>query len=288
MKIKPWIAGAVSVMAVTIGFGTSAAAAVHHRVPRVPDASQARALARLNAALAAPVLRHPATKGINYNLSWAGYVDPADKNVTLRYVGADFNVPSLNCANSPAGTEGDASAFQGVGIDGYNDSSDETAGILEYCDNSTTATYEGIYALGPLSQTSAVTVSPGDAIQASIYYNASTKLYNVVLDDVTTGQAIWNVSKPCSAKPDCTNTSAEAISSSEFGVPPQDTLADYGMENFTGGAVTSSSGVRGDFNSSKLWGSVELGLEDNSGTIMATPSPLQGGTAFSTSWRSAT
>jgi Peptidase A4 family len=285
MKIKPWIAGAVAVTAVTIGFGSGASAAVHHRVQQSPHT---RALGILDASLAAPARQHPATKGINYNLSWAGYVDPADKNVTLRYVGADFNVPSLNCANSPAGTQGDASAFQGVGLDGYNDFSNETTGILEYCDNSTTATYQGWYALGPLSQTSTVTVSPGDAIQASIYYNASTKLYNVVLDDVTTGQAIWNVNKPCSAKPDCTNTSAEAVSSSGFGIPPQDTLADYGMENFTGGAVTSSSGVKGTFNSSKLWGSVELGLHDNSGVIMATPSSLQGGSAFSTTWRSAT
>jgi Peptidase A4 family len=281
MKIKLWVAGVASVAAVTAGVGASASAAVHHRAPRAPQASHAKA--------PGPVLLHPAAKGINYNASWAGYVAPADKNVTLRYVAADFNVPSLNCPNSRVGSQGDPSVNQFVGLDGYNDFSTEEAGILEYCiNNDTTPVYTGWYALGPSMNDSTTVISPGDAITASIYYNSSSKLYNVALEDVTTGQVIWNVAKPCQASPSCTNTSAEAISELSGGTAPQYSLADYGMENFTGGAVTSASGVKGNFASSKLWGSVELGLHDSSGVVLATPSSLQGGSAFSTTWHAST
>jgi hypothetical protein len=52
--------------------------------------------------------------------------------------------------------------------------------------------------------------------------------------------------------------------------------------------VTSSDGVQGSFGSAKLWGSAELALMDGSNKVLASPSALAGGSAFSTTWQSAT
>jgi hypothetical protein len=286
MKISPWLAGAAAVI---LGFSTSASAAVHH--PVVPRAAHAKGFRALSASMT-PLLRHLASKGINYNPVWAGYVAAGNANVALRYVGADFNVPSLNCADSPAGTSGAASVVQSVGLDGYysNDSAYEATGIFETCTSSTTAAYSGWYQIGTSEQTSTVTVNPGDAIQASIYYNLGTKQFIFDLNDVTTGQPIVNnVSQPCPAGTTCPISSAEAVTGVANGTPPQYTLADYGMANFTGGAVTSRDGVKGGFGASKLWTSAELGIHDinANNTIMASPSSLEGGSAFNTTWHAA-
>jgi hypothetical protein len=64
-------------------------------------------------------------------------------------------------------------------------------------------------------------------------------------------------------------------------------LADYGMENYTSASVTARDGVKGNLTASNLWTSQSLIMEDSSGVIMAKPSSLQGGQAFSTQWYSA-
>lgn len=282
MKIRPWLVGAVSVTAASFGFSTAATATTHRTV------SHAVHIHALNASPAGPLLRHLTSKTVINNPVWAGYVAPANKNVQLRFVAVDFNVPSLNCANSPAGSSGPASVVQNVGLDGFTDSAYEATGIFSTCVDSTTAQYQGFYQVGSTAQVSSVAVSPGDAIQASVYYNAGTKQYNFVLKDVTLGQFIWNINAPCPSGTTCRNSSAEAVTGAALGIPPAFTLADFGMENFTGGAVTSRDGLKGGFGPSRLWGSAQLVMKDTSnGTTMANPSSLAGGTAFNTTWRAA-
>jgi Peptidase A4 family len=286
MMIRPWLAGAVGVTAVTPGFAAAASAATGDAASPAPGTFRAGSL---HASLA-PALRHLTAKGVNYNPLWAGYVAQGDKNVALRYVGADFTVPSLNCASSPSGTSGPASVVQNVGLDGFNDNAYEATGIFSTCLNGTTPSYSGWYQVGANENavTSPVAVSPGDAIAASIYCNLGTKRFSFTLTDVTTGQAIWNTTASCPSGTTCPIDSAEAITGVANGVPPAYTLADYGMENFTGGAVTSRDGVKGGFGSAKLWGLAELGIHDASnGVVMASPSSLQGGAGFSTTWHAA-
>jgi hypothetical protein len=224
---------------------------------------------------------------IQYFYNWTGYAAVAHKNVALRYVSASFYVPSLDCANSPAGSAGPASAAQWVGLDGDTSATVEQIGINGYCDNGTPAYYAWyqLYPAGLVTLTTAI--NAGDAISASVYYDASTREYELTLNDVTSGQSSLTVAS-CPAKATCENSSAEAITSDPNGGTPDGwNLADYGSESFIGGTVTSRDGVKGSFAASSLWDSDEIVMLDTAKAVMAYPSPLQGGAAFSTTWLTA-
>jgi hypothetical protein len=290
MKITAWLAGVVSVAAVTVSLvnpGPASAVATHHRTP--PQSSPglvAHPGVRPSGAVHRDVLLPGAgaTGGaITYTSDWTGYVAVASKNVSFRYVSANFNVPSINCAHSPAGSAGPATAGQWVGLDDV--ATVEQTGIAGYCNGSTPA-YDAWYELYPPDNpvTFPGPVSAGDAISASVYYDSATKLYSISLDDITTGQD-FTASEHCPAKATCKNATAEAISEApHFGPAKGWNLADYGMESFTNGAVTSSTGIKGNFGASKLWTSSEFVMIDNSDHVLAYPSSLQGGSAFSTTW----
>jgi hypothetical protein len=290
MKITAWLAGVVSVAAVTAGLsaaGPASAAAAHHATPPKPPGSLAvKGLHRVRGGIPKPghaILPSVKPGAITYTADWAGYVAVASKNVSLRHVGADFNVPSINCANSPAGSGGPATAGQWVGLDDV--STVEQTGIAGYCDNGTPV-YDAWYEMFPPDSpvTYTGTVNAGDAIEAGVYYDSATKKYQLSLDDVTSGHD-FTVSAPCPAKGACKNASAEVISEApHFGPGKGWNLADYGMESFTNGTVTSSTGTKGNLGASKLWGSSEFVMINNSDKVLAYPSPLQGGSAFSTTW----
>jgi len=281
VNLRPWLAGAVSVAAVMLGFGTAASAsttAAHHAVTsHIKPLRVAR-----NIHVPRTVLPHLQPEQEVKNADWSGYAAVADKAVALRYVTADFNVPSVNCAASPAGSAGTYEG-QWVGLDGYNTRTVEQTGIAGYCTSGVPAYYAWyeMYPAAPVAFTGSI--NPGDAIRASVYYNASTKQYDIALTDVTTQQGL-NVNVACQAT-SCKNASAEAISEVPGGGPSNGyTLADYGMENFTGGAVTSRSGLRGGFGKSSLWTSSEVAIVDGSGLLMSQPSSLYGGAAFNDTW----
>jgi Peptidase A4 family len=289
MNIKPWLAGAAGLAAVTIGLATTSGATAASHPPahayRVSRAS-APGLSVLRSALARAGRGTVSSNGLITNTGSAGYLAVADKNVQLRYASANFNIASLNCANSPTNGAGPGTYLQFTGLEG-SDGSEELAGILATCTNGTTPTYQGWYQNGQQTELSSQAISSGDAIEASVYYNAGTNEYNFVVNDVTEDIPLFNFDAGCTTATTCLNQFALATSSVAANGSEDYPLADYGMENFTGGGVTSRDGVKGGYSSSKLWASDQLTLVDSSGHVMATSSALSGASAFSTTWVSA-
>jgi hypothetical protein len=276
MKFRPWLAGAAGAAAVTLGFGATASAAVHHTTSVWP------AHVSIDARPLPLTVRPGATPSKTYYGSWAGYVALANNNVALRYVAADFNAPSINCTGAIA----NASVEQFIGLEGWN-APGERIGIQAACSSTGTYTWQGWYTIGKTGgSVSTATINPGDAIQASVYYDASTNQFTFYLNDLTQGGTpIFNTPESCPTGQTCSTASAEAITAVPYnnGTKSYLPLANYGMENFTGGAVTSRSGLKGTFASSTLWNTVETIIRPGS-TILATSSSLQGGSGFSTTW----
>lgn len=277
MKIRPWLAAAIGVTAMTFGFSTGASAGTHHVAPfrLAPGFVEARHLP------AAKLPRMSPAK-VDYG-NWAGYMAVADKNVSLRYVAADFNVPSLNCAAAP-----NAAVVLVVGLQYWN-ASGEITGIAGECNPDGTYSYQGLYDIGSSQVSSSATISPGDAIRASVYHDASTGKYSFYLEDVTTSTAVFNTAVSCPSGSKCSTTTAEVVTDDPYSSSGQVLpLADYGMDNVTGGRVTSRNGFKGGFGPSNLWTSTELIMSNQSGSaVIASPSSLEGGSAFSTTWHAA-
>src|SRR5579875_861651 len=157
MNVKLWLAGAVSAAAVTTGFAAAPAATAATHPARLRPAAASFRPGKL------PLARTPSG---TLSGSWAGYIALADKNVRLRYAAANFNVPSLNCPNAPAGA-----VVHAVGLDGYTNPT-AMAGIGEGCNSDGTDSINGFYQIGgSAGGGSTAAVSAGDAIQASVYYD---------------------------------------------------------------------------------------------------------------------
>ena len=218
--------------------------------------------------------------------NWAGYAAVADSGVQLSFVGANFNIPSLNCSNSPLGTSGYAYASHWVGLDGFNDTTVEQTGVDAYCDSSGTPSYLAWYEMYPLAPVAFTGVSPGDAISATVTFSSSADTYHMKLSDLTTGSYISSTQK-CPSGSSCLNSSAEVITEDPGGAVPLYNLADFGMENYTATRVTSLTGLSSSLNPSAQWTSSEIEMEDSSSTVMAAPSGLYDGRAFNVLWQSA-
>jgi hypothetical protein len=229
-----------------------------------------------------------------YTANWSGYVATGSwSGAQFRYAQATFSVPSLNCAAAPGTTANPATVADWVGLDGVgynfgNSGTVEQDGIIGQC-VSGTAEYGAWWENYPNAPTYPnITISPGDAIEADVYYDAARSVaqgqYNFTLKDVTTGQSFGTWQK-CGAS-SCKNSSAEVITeapSSSSAVLP---LADYGISNFENIAMTDKAGQRGGVTSSN-WKSTEVVQENSSGKILSTPGGLFGGEAFSTFWKAA-
>jgi len=270
VNITPWLAGAMSAAAVMTGFAaTPVALAATHPTAHTP-------VIMPFFAGKTPLTRKP---GTTYTGFWGGYAAVADKGVKLRYAAASFNVPSLNCASDTSGAASQVAAMDGI------TGPAEMTGIIEDCNADGTFSITGFYQLGDTDGFSTGTINAGDAIQASVYDNDSTGKYSFTVTDVTTGQTIVNATAACPSGFACEDASSEAITTMSANSEGPAPLADYGMENFTGGAVTSRNGTKGNFGKSKLWNPAEFALNDGDGNAAAT-SALAGGSAFATTWRS--
>lgn len=227
-------------------------------------------------------------KGTDYSGNWSGYAAVANSGVTLTTVGGNFNIPSVNCSKSPVGSSGYAFVSNWVGLDGLTDDTVEQTGASGYCDSSGTPAYYAWYEMYPLDPVAFTGVSPGDAITTTVTYNASAKTWHMNLTDVTTGASITST-QSCPKGSTCSNLDAEMITEDPGGaVADGYNLADFGMTNFTATRVTDSKGLSSALNASADWTSTEIIMEDNSGTIQATPGGLYDGRAFNVSWNSAT
>lgn len=226
-------------------------------------------------------------KATIYSDNWSGYAADANSGIQLTTVGADFNIPSVNCAKSPVGSSGYAYAAHWVGLDGLTDNTVEQTGVDEYCNSSGEAGYYAWYEMYPLDPVAFSGVNPGDAITTTVTYNPTAKTYHMNLTDVTTGSSITST-QSCPKGSTCLNESAEAISEDPGGaVPDGYNLSDFGMENYTATRVTDSNHLSSALNASADWTSTELIMQEPSGDILATPSGLYDGRAFNVVWKAA-
>lgn len=191
----------------------------------------------------------------------------------------------MNCAKSTLGTSGFAYDSQWVGLDGAFGSSNtvEQDGVDGYCDSSGIPQYYSWYEMYPLAPVAFTGVNPGDAISVFVRYIGAGK-FTLVLNDVTQA-AGFSVTEACPAGSSCLKSSAEVITEDPGTSVPAYDLADYGMANFDS-AQTGFGTHTGSLNTSTYWtGGDEFLMEDPSAHVMAQPSALFGGQAFTTSWR---
>lgn len=217
--------------------------------------------------------------------NWAGYAAlPEHSRASFRYVQATFTVPSVNCAATT-----NAFSVHWVGLDGFATGTVQQDGIEANC-NGTTPVYSAWWETYPAHQiqtVSSVSVSPGDAVTASVYFNrgsgAHHDQYNFMLTDVSNGES-FNLWKPCGGS-SCKNGSAEVISEapSSASVLP---LADFGIISFVNVHVTDKGGQKGGISSSNWNHSkiIMVGGEVSHPTL-ATPGSLFGRHAFSSTWK---
>jgi hypothetical protein len=227
---------------------------------------------------------HGRPKATQYSGNWAGYAAEANSGIQLTAVGADFNIPSVNCSRSPAGSSGYAFAAHWVGLDGLTDGTVEQTGVDVYCNSSGTPGYYAWYEMYPLDPVAFAGVGPGDAVTATVTYDADGKTYHMNLTDVTTGAKI-TATQSCPAGSSCLNASAETILEDPGGaVPGGYNLADFGMASYTGTRVADSKGLSGGLGASSDWTSTELIMREPSNDVLATPDGLYDGRAFNVVW----
>ncbi|HVB41533.1 MAG TPA: G1 family glutamic endopeptidase [Streptosporangiaceae bacterium] len=223
---------------------------------------------------------------VSYTSNWSGYAVLADPKVQLRFVRADFTIPSVDCSLTRLGTSGYANASSWVGLDGFNGHTVEQAGIDAFCDSSGVAQYDAWYEMYPQPPVVFSGVNPGDAVAVSIYFDSSTATYSLGLTDLTSGGFVAKSGLPCPSGSTCRNASAEVITQDPGAGAPVIDLADYGMTNCTGVRMTSRNGTHGTLSTSPLWKSTEVVMADTANTVMSQPSALYGGQAFSDTWHS--
>lgn len=228
----------------------------------------------------------PNSYGTAHSTNWSGYVDVAKSGQTFRFITANFNIPSINCAASTPGTSGDSYYSAWTGLDGWNGTTVEQQGIETECATGGATNLWTFYEMYPANPVAFTGANPGDALQSSTYYSATTHRYSLVVTDETQGGAGISVQVACAST--CKRTSAEAISEAPGNGPPLYGLSDFGGQNFTTGQATTLKGAKGYLASTSLWNSYNVNLEDTGSHIMAQPGALQGGEAFLDLWKAST
>ena len=214
--------------------------------------------------------------------NWSGYADVACGTCAVRYVAASFTVPSVNCAKSADGS------FAGIfaGLDGMTSPTVEQIGVEVSC-SAGAASYAAFYEMFPSAPVAFSGISPGDAINANVFFNAATHRWQLSLTDLTTGGTIATA-QTCPSGSVCRNSSAEVIaeapSSSTGAILP---LVDFGQVNHEAIVVTSRNGTRGAMTSNGLWTTDSITMLNSAGKVLAQPGPVYGGQAFQDTWRAA-
>lgn len=220
--------------------------------------------------------------------TWSGWVDAADTNVELRYVTANFTVPTTHCPSYGA------EAGMWVGLDGWYSTSKtvEQVGVVAECVIQTPSgvmpAYVSFWEMYPNGPVVKNYVSPGDTIAVSVYFNSSTDQYGLALSDSNTTSPDINVSKYCPSGYTCHNSSAEVIVEDPGNGGPANGnyLANFGKVSFSNIAVTSRNGTHGTLEGNSPWSANEVTMKYN-GIVMAQPSDRTNGyTAFTDTYKS--
>jgi hypothetical protein len=162
----------------------------------------------------------------------------------------------------------------------------EQVGVEVGCSGGT-ASYSAFYEMFPNAPVAFSGIGPGDAISANVYFNTSTRHWQLTLTDLTTGGTIATA-QTCPSGSACRNSSAEVIaeapSSSTGTILP---LVDFGQVNHEAIAVTSLNGTHGTLTSNGLWTTDSITMVSSAGKTLAQPGPAYGGQAFQDTWRAA-
>lgn len=211
---------------------------------------------------------------------WTGWVAKACSTCGLRYVNANFKVPTLDCTASsfppPQGGEviGDYwSAW--VGLGGYGGVNDlEQVGLYAYCPTHANSgvngpVYKSFYETVPDGPVFTFEpVSPGDSVSVSVYYTQGSKDYSFYFSNNSQGSSTTVPNIPCPTS-SCGNKSAEVIAEVNYPGPPGNDMPDFGSVSFSSTTVTSYDGTKGDLCKSSLWSSVKVQPVDYLGNTLA-------------------
>lgn len=202
------------------------------------------------------------------SLNWAGYAVPA-KEGTVTSVEGSFIVPHLTCTGQ------NTYVALWAGLDGYNDSTVEQAGVLGEC-NHRKAYYYAWYEFYPSPAVfiSGFVVKPGDNILVTVSYIGSGE-FSVTLKDVTESES-YTVTGSVSG---ALLSSAECILERPEVNGHLSTLASFGTAyygydytNIPDTCYATVGGVTGPFGSfQSVTGIV---MVNYNGAVLASPSPL--------------
>ena len=215
--------------------------------------------------------------------NWSGYAVQPKAGFQSQFIVATWNIPSVNCAATTSGANGNDAA-NWVGLDGAfgNSNTVEQDGTDSFCSGATPE-YDAWYEMYPLLPVSFTGLNPGDAIQAAVRYLGSNS-FVLTLTDVTQHSG-FDVHASCPSGSSCLKSSAEVITEDPGGSAPSVDLSDYGMINFDS-ARTQYGTHNGGLTTSTWWtGNIQFLMEDPSSVVMAQPSALFGGQAFTTTWK---
>ncbi|MGB6455671.1 MAG: G1 family glutamic endopeptidase [Streptosporangiaceae bacterium] len=257
--------------------------------------STARPTADASSAAASTAISQHAHPGFpqsaNDPTDWYGNVDIACPTCHIRYVNANFTVPTLDCSNSNMGSGG-AWMSLWAGLDGDGDSTLEQVGVQARCTSfaNSSAQYFSFYERVPDGYVPLpVPVSPGNSISVSVYYDQSNNQYQFGFQNNTTSTGT-SVEVTCPSGSTCENKTAEVIAEVVDPGPPEYDMPDFGSVSFSGTTVTSYDGTKGDLCKGSLWSSATVVGVDYEGHSLATvgsPSPCTGPDGFTVKyWQS--
>lgn len=211
-----------------------------------------------------------------HSLNWAGYA-VSRAGAAFRYVQAAFFVPYVDCSRTP-----NSYSAHWLGLDGLGSSSVEQLGVAAGCVGSVPQ-YYAWYEMYPKAVSVALSVHPGNAIHASVFYRSASHRFVLKLQDTTTGRQ-FSRSVKCAAKA-CVRSSAEVISEA-----PSDNsgaimpLADYRAASFSAISITNERGRPGGLKS-KWWNTYQIvQVGQASHELAAQPTATYQGQAFSNYW----
>jgi hypothetical protein len=299
------VGGAVGALAVALTAGAFALAPASAAVTAVASSKVPAAIqpsTPLRAVGAGPGAAASVATSVTslQSVNWAGYA-ASFGTTTFRFVSAQFTAPPLDCTGVTA-TNGAWSAHW-VGLDGFRSTSTtvEQTGLLAGC-NGTTPVYAPFWEMFPNAPGyPSITVSAGDTISMSVYYNRSTRKFTLTFSDATNGQK-FSRTRACPAGATCRRNSAEAISEAPFDTTTSTVLplADFQTANFANVAITNTSGTHRGGLQSSFWNTSQItqaagngtnftitGSAIPEGTVLDSPTALAQQRSFMDQWESA-
>ncbi len=242
-------------------------------MPRSPS----RVLRLAGLAFAALLVVSPAAEAdsVSTSANWSGYV-ASRSGVRFRAVSARWTQPTVTCSDGRTSV-----ASPWIGLGGYHQTSQalEQIGTDAQCSASGRASYSAWYELVPAaSRTIRMTVSPGDAISASVQVRGH--LVRLRLTDATTGATFAKTLSASVVDVSSADWIVEAPSECVGGVAANACrtlpLADFGTAGFTAARATTLAGHSGTIADS-AWSRAAIRLAPAAGARFVGGGPGPGG-----------